>query len=106
MADDYEFRMAGTNRLPGFGVFRGREEYISEQTRLLEHLDVDHVELDDLIPLGDGRVAMLMRFVVRAGETTIDQLALDFHEFRDGELIRQTLWFDRDEGLRELGLST
>jgi hypothetical protein len=105
LADDYEFHMAGANRIPGIDIWRGPDGYVAGQRHFLEFLDVDRVELDDLIPLGSGRVVALMRFVVRAGSGTIDQQALDVIDFRDGQVYRQTMWFDRDEGLRELGLS-
>jgi hypothetical protein len=104
MADDYEFHWAGASRMIDLDTFHGRDEYIREQTRLLEHLNVARIELDDVIPLGDGAVVALFRFVVRAGDGTIDQQVLDHHVFRDGELVQQTMWFDREEGLRELGL--
>ncbi len=104
-ADDYVFRMAGTRRIPGFpDELHGAAGYKREQSRMLEDLNVERIELDDVRPLGDGRVVSLYRFVIRTGAGTIDQQALDLHEFRDGQLLRQTVWFDRDEGLRELGL--
>ena len=62
------------------------------------------MELDDLLMLPDGRVAALVRFVIRAGAGTFDQQFLDVHEFRDGALVSQTVWWDREEGLRELDL--
>ena len=34
----------------------------------------------------------------------MEQQFLDVHEFRDGALLSQTVWWDREEGLRELGL--
>lgn len=104
MADDYVFRSAGSRRLPGFGEFRGREGYLRAHREMLEVLDVERVVLDDVRPIGEGRVVALLRFVVRAGDGTVDQQFLDYHEYRDGELIRQTVWFDREEGLRDLGL--
>ena len=101
--DDYELIFAGSRQMPGLSGMRGREGYIREQTAMLEYLNVERVELDDLRPLGGGRVLAFIRFVVRSGDFTIDQQALDFQEFQDGLVIRQTVWFDREEGLRELG---
>ncbi len=104
-ADDYEFRAAGTARLPGMpDRWYGREGYIAAHASLLEIVEVERVLLDDVIPLPDGRVAAFVRFVIRAGEGSFDQQFLDVHEFRDGALVSQTVWWDREEGLRELGL--
>ena len=106
MADEYQFEAAGSARLPGLEVsWTGREGYLRAHADLLETIDVERVVLDDVIPMPDGRVAALARFVIRSGEGTFDQQFLDVHEFReDGALVRQTVWFDREEGLRELGL--
>jgi hypothetical protein len=105
-ADDYEFVAAGTARLPGLADrWTGREGYLSAHAVLLDVVDIERVELDDVLPLEDGRVAAFVRFVIRAGERTVDQQFLDLHEFRsDGALVKQTVWWDREEGLRELGL--
>ena len=103
-SDDYVFHNGGTRVLPGYGSAHGREEYIANHSRMLETLDVERIALDELRPLGDGRVLAFTRIAIRAGGGTIDQLMLDLTEWREGELFRQTLWFDREEGLRELGL--
>ena len=71
---------------------------------LRDVVDIERVELDDVMILDDGRVAAFVRFVIRAGRGTFDQQFLDVHEFRDGALVRQTVWWDREEGLRELKL--
>ena len=104
IADDFEFRSRGSRRLPEFGEIRTRDDYVREHERMLEILDVERIEVDDLLPLGDGRIAAYLRFVIRVGDGTIDQQALDVHEFRDGLLFRQTVYLDREEGLRDLGL--
>ena len=104
-ADDYEFCAAGTARLPGMpDTWRGRDGYLAAHATLLEVVDIERVELDDVIVLDDDRVVALVRFVIRAGAGTFDQQFLDLHEFRDGLLVSQTVWWDREEGLRELGL--
>ena len=108
MADGYEFRGAGSRWLPGLPrVAYGREGYLEVHRQLLELLRVQRVEVIDLYVLGERRAAALLRFVIHAGdgEGTIDQQCLDVHAFReDGALMRQTVFFDVDEGRRELGL--
>lgn len=101
---DYELVVAGSRPLPEFHGIHGRDGYIAAHQRVLEFLNVERVEVDDVLPLGDGRVVALTRFVIGVGDSTIDQQALDHHVFEDGLLRRQTVWFDREEGLRELGL--
>ncbi len=105
MADDYVFMAGGSTRVPGLpDRFVGRDGYVAAQRQMLDVVDVARVEVDDLIPLDRSRVAVLSRFVIRAGGGTVDQLCLELHEFRRGAMVRQTYWFDREEGLRELGL--
>ena len=104
IADDYVFSTSGAGRILGLGELHGAADYVREHSRMLELLHVERVELDDLRPLGDNRVVTFIRLVIRAGEGEIEQQALDYHEFRDGLLARQIVWFDREEGLRELGL--
>lgn len=101
---DYTLVVAGSRPLPEFDHVHGREGYIQAHRRVLEFLDIERVEVDDVRPLGGGRVVAFTRFIIRVGDATIDQQALDHHEFEDGLLRRQTVWFDREEGLRDLGL--
>lgn len=105
-ADDYQFVAEGTARLPGLAdSWHGRDGYLAAHAALLDIVDIERVEVDDVLPLADGRVAAFIRFVIHAGDGTFDQQFLDVHEFNeDGALIRQSVWFDREEGLRELGL--
>ena len=107
LAESYIGRIEGTYFLPDIPTeWSGREGYLEVHKRLRSVLNVERVELDDVIPLGDGRVAALIRFVIDAGGgTTIDQQVLDFHEIRDGEVVLQRIWLNREEGLRELGLA-
>ena len=106
LAEAYTGRIEGTYFLPDIPQhWSGREGYLEVHKKLREVLNVRRVELDDVIPLGDGRVAALIRFVIDAGgDATIDQQVLDWHEFRDGEVVLQRIWLNREEGLRELGL--
>jgi hypothetical protein len=105
-ADDYVFEGRGSVFLPGLPErIEGRDGYIAAQKQLLEVVDIVRVDIDDLVPLGEDRVAVFSRFVVRAGDGAFDQQVLELHEYRDGRLRRQIYWFDREEGLRELGLT-
>jgi ketosteroid isomerase-like protein len=105
MADDHVFIAGGSSRLPGLPERTvGREAYLDAQRQLLEAVDVARIELDDVIPLGDGRVATMTRFVIRTGGGEVEQQCMGLHEYRDGEIVRQTYWFDRDEGRAAIGL--
>ena len=100
------FEARGSTRMPGLpDSVSGRDGYVQMHSYMLDDLNVERVEVDDLRVLGERRVATFLRFVVRAGDGTIDQHCLDLHDFReDGALIRQTVWLDQAEGVRELGL--
>lgn len=105
-APDYVGRIEGTPSVPGIPrEWSGREGYLAVHRSFREVLNVARIETDDVIPLGDDRVVALIRFVIRAGDSEFDQQTLDWHEFRDGELVLQRIWLDREEGLRDLGLS-
>lgn len=106
-ADDFEVAGRGSMHLPGLPErVEGRDGYVDAHLQLIAVVDVLRVDVDDLIPLGDGRVVVLSRFVLRAGGSQIDQQVLELHEFGDdGLLRRQYYWFSRDEGFAELGLS-
>ena len=103
--DDYVFEGRGSISFPGMPQrVVGIEAYIEGHSEMAQIVDVESVDIDDLIPLGEGRVVVLSRVVVRAGGGRIDQQVLELHEFLDGLLHRQYYWFHRDEGRRELGL--
>ena len=103
--DDYVFEGHGSIVFPGLPRrVEGREGYIDGQKQLNEVVDVERVEIDDIIPLGDNRVVVLTRFVMSTGGVQFEQQALELHEFRDGLLWRHNYWFHRDEGRLELGL--
>lgn len=105
MAEDYVYIAAGSRRVPGLPAHvTGRAGFIAVQKQLLEVLDVARVALDGIVPLDGQRVIVHSRFVIRAAGGEVDQHCLELHEFRRGALVRQTYWFDRDEGRRELGL--
>ena len=103
--DDYVFEGRGSILFPGLPQrIEGREGYIDGQKQLNEVVQMVRVGIDDLMPLGDGRVVVLTRFVMTTGGVEVEQQALELHEFRDGLLHRHHYWFHRDEGLQELGL--
>ena len=107
MADDLVFAAGGSSRLPGLpDRAEGVEGYLEAQGQLQEVVDVARVEVDDVIPLGGDRVVVLTRFVFRTGGGEVDQQCMELHEFRDGELFRQTYWFDREEGRAAIGLES
>lgn len=106
MAEEYEFVAAGSTWFPGLPRHeRGRDGYMRIHRQLLEALAVKGVELEELHIVGERRVAALLRFVVGSHDVTVDQRCLDVHDFReDGALVRQTVYFDIEEGMRAVGL--
>ena len=103
--DDYVFIGRGSIPFPGFPQrVVGVDAYIEGHREMNEMVDVERVVIDDLIPLGDARVIVLTRILMRAGDGRLEQQLLELHEFRDGLLHRQYYWFHRDEGRQELGL--
>lgn len=101
--DDYAFVGRGSILFPGFPRrVEGREAYIEGHRQMTEVVDVERAAVDDVVPLGDARVVLLSRIVMRAGDGRIEQQLLELHEFVDGLLHRQNYWFHRDEGRREL----
>jgi ketosteroid isomerase-like protein len=101
LADDYEFRQAGTARVPGLPEVIGKDEYVPVHAQVIEIAGLDSVEVEDVEPRGDGVVVVLSVLVVQGG--AFRQQIIELHVFRDGHLWRQTMWFDRDEGRREIG---
>ena len=103
MAPDYVFEKGGTSSLPGLPErIEGAQGYVEAQKALMEVVPIVRVAVDDVIPLGENRVAVLSRFVLESG---IEQQLLELHEFSDGLLRHQLFWFDREEGLRDVGVS-
>ena len=103
--DDYVFEGRGSIVFPGLPQrIEGRDGYIDGQQQLNEVVQMERVEIDDLIPLGGGRVVLLTRFVMTTGGVQVEQQALELHEFCDGLLHRHHYWFLRDEGRWDLGL--
>lgn len=70
--------------------------------QVIEIAGLDGVEVEDVEPLGDG-VVNVVSLLVMQGRTLTQQM-IERHVFRDGRLWRQTMWFDRDEGRREMGV--
>lgn len=88
--------------MPGIdGDLIGRDAYTESQSQAVDLLGGASVRIDDLLPRGDGRVIVVSHLELQGG---LSQQMLELHEWGGGELVRQTVWFDREEGRRELGL--
>ena len=64
-----------------------------------------HVEAEDIVQSGPWTVALL--HVSLRGEKSGVELELPvaiFHRFRDGKIVRDRIYLDRDEGLKAFGL--
>ena len=105
---DYVFRPGALRDLiPGADAeARGCEGYLRVHQAFLEAWEDAAVELDGVLESPDGRTVGLPRFVVRGGSSgmEMEHTLADVHTWRDGWLVEQVYWFDRDAGLRSAGI--
>jgi hypothetical protein len=80
--------------------------YLRMHQAFLEAWTTADVACDGVLEAPDGRTVGLPRFVVRGGTSgaEVDQPFADVHTWRDGWLVEQVYWFDREEGLRSTGI--
>jgi hypothetical protein len=74
---------------------------VGVHTQVIDMVGTDRIDVEDLEPQGDGAVIVLSRMVLQGGALT--HQVIEHHVFRDGFLWRQMVWFDREEGRREIG---
>jgi len=105
---DYVFRGGAMRQLiPGTPTdARGTAGYLQLHQAFLEAWADAEVAFDGVHDAPDGRTVGLPRFLLRGGSSglEIDQGMADVHVWRDGWLVEQTYWFDREEGFRSVGL--
>jgi hypothetical protein len=105
---DYVFKGGGlADLIPGADAeARGPEGYLRTHQAFLEAWADAEVHLDGVFQAPDGRTVGLPRFVVRGDSSgmEIEHTLADVHTWRDGWLVEQVYWFDRDEGLRSAGI--
>jgi ketosteroid isomerase-like protein len=95
---------------PDAGVFKGREAAAKAWREVLRAFANHRSEVDEIREIDDERVLVLVRLRGR-GKTSglpLDQtqskVAALYH-VRDGRVIRNVLYFDRDRALADLGLA-
>jgi hypothetical protein len=105
---DYVFRGGDMHRLiPGTPAdARGVTGYLEMHRAFLEAWTDAEVRFDGVLEAPDGRLVGLPRFVLRGGSSglELDHALADVHVWREGWLVEQTYWLDRDAGLRAVGI--
>jgi ketosteroid isomerase-like protein len=104
---EYVFRFAGSQRPPGTReTYRGVEGYLEFIEQWIEVIDANRFEIESVTGLGSSRVLGLSRHYGEGAGSGLSYAtrSADLHEFRQGRVVRQTFWVDRQEALRELGV--
>jgi ketosteroid isomerase-like protein len=87
---------------PDAGVLHGRREIVAWYTRLLEDFDGFHLELQELIDVGDGQVVVRSSAGGRGRYTGIaSELEMtELYEIQDGLIVRAREFVDSSRALK------
>ena len=90
---------------PEVGVYRGRDAVISYNQRLFEQFESTHIELEELLPVGD-RVMVVSRqhAVPKAGAEAMVVRVIEVWTIRDDLLAERRTFPTREEALEAVGL--
>jgi ketosteroid isomerase-like protein len=95
------------SRLPGFGVYRGFDEFHAAWREYRDTFDEWGIEVEELLDGQGGRVFVAVqdggRMKASGGE--IRQRVFHVSELRAGKVIAQTFFLNRSEALEAAGLS-
>jgi ketosteroid isomerase-like protein len=88
------------------GTYRGHEGVKEFFERLRESFDEQHVEIDDLIDVGDSVVVLCrVRNRGRSSGMTVEQPVGWVYQVRKGRIVRGRVYFRPVEALEAVGLS-
>ena len=91
---------------PEAGVYRGRDAVIEYHERVFGQFDSVRIELEELLPVGDGVVIISRQHTVpRGSEAEIVQQVVEVWTIRDGLLAERRAFSTRAEALEAAGLS-
>jgi ketosteroid isomerase-like protein len=88
-------------------VYRGVEGYLEATALWMTGWGMAAVRYEDFVEVEPGRTLVaLIRFVGEGAGSgmRLDQPVADIHALRDGMLVRQTYYWDRNKGLEAAGL--
>ena len=107
--EDYELRVGDPGLLlPGMRErYVGIEGYIEAQEAIIEVFPDLVVRTDSVGLAGPTRIVAMLRWQGTAAGSgiAIDQPMMTVADFPTGLVTRQSYWFDREAGLRKLGLT-
>jgi ketosteroid isomerase-like protein len=91
---------------PGASAWTGVNAMVEAADELLGGFEQLRAEADDYRDLGDERVLVLTRWIVRdrSSESDVEQLRANLFRIRDGKVVRLIFYRDRERALADLGL--
>jgi ketosteroid isomerase-like protein len=90
---------------PEAGVYRGREAVLAYHERFFENFESIHIELEELLPAGDGVVVVTRQHTVpTSSEAEIVQRVVEVWMLHDDLLAERKPFATRAEALEAVGL--
>ena len=95
------------SRLPGFGIYRGFDEFYAAWLQYRDTFDEWRIDVYELLDGQGERVFAAVQDVgrIKASGGEIRQRAFHVWELRGGKIIAQTFFLNRAEALEAAGLS-
>jgi limonene-1,2-epoxide hydrolase len=94
------------SRLPGFGVYRSREEVISAWLAYRDTFDEWWLEVKEVLDGQGDRVFVATRDggQMKASGSEVHNDFFNVYELRDGKIVAWTVFLDRTQALEAAGL--
>jgi ketosteroid isomerase-like protein len=95
------------SRLPGFGIYRGLDEFYAAWLPYRDTFDKWWIEVEELLDGHRERVFAAVRDGgrMKASGGEVRQRVFHVWELRTGKIIAQTMFLDRSEALEAAGLT-
>jgi ketosteroid isomerase-like protein len=95
------------SRLPGFGIYRGFDEFYAAWLPYRNTFDEWWIEVDELLEGEGGRVFAAVRDGgrMKSSGSEVRQRVFHVSDIRDGQTVAWTVFLDRSEALQAAGLS-
>jgi hypothetical protein len=103
---DYVIRFGGTSRFmpDAHDEYRGIDGYLEVVTQWASAWREPRLFYEDHVEVERGLMLSMYRFAGSARGMNLDQAGADVQRFRDGWLVSQTFYWNRDEAFESLGL--